>query len=69
MEYKRKTRSLSDATKMKISAALSGRKKSFSHCQNISKGLENYWSSIPPATGETNSTGITMDEYLNGGKG
>ena len=67
MEYKRKQRQLSDATKMKISAALSGRKKSYTHCQNISKGLENYWSQVPPITGGTNSTGTTMDDYLNGG--
>ena len=45
--YKRKTRQMPDATKQKISAALRGRKKSFSHCQAISKGLkEKYWASI-----------------------
>lgn len=47
MEYKRKQRSMSDITKQKISAKLKGRRKSFQHCSNISKGLENYWSQIP----------------------
>lgn len=64
MEYKRKTRALSDATKQKISNSLTGRKKSFTHCQNISKGLENYWSQIPPADNDSGHT--TMDDYLNG---
>ena len=45
--YKRTTRQMPDATKQKISAALRGRKKSFSHCKAISKGLkEKYWASI-----------------------
>ena len=48
MEYKRKQRALSDATKRKISTKLKGRRKSLSHCQNISKGLEHYWSQIEP---------------------
>ena len=47
MEYKRKQRSMSDITKQKISAKLKGRRKSFQHCSNISKGLENYWQQIP----------------------
>ena len=42
MEYKRKQRALSDATKQKISMRLKGRKKSLSHAANISKGMENY---------------------------
>ena len=33
MEYKRKQRALSDATKQKISTKLKGRRKSLSHCQ------------------------------------
>ena len=48
MEYKRKQRALSDITKQKISSKLKGRRKSLSHCQNISKGLEHYWSQIKP---------------------
>jgi len=63
MEYKRKTRALSDATKQKISTSLKGRKKSFSHCQNISKGLEKYWQEIPPATNDGN-TGQTQNVYV-----
>ncbi len=47
MEYKRKQRALSDVTKKKISAKLKGRRKSFQHSANISKGLERYWSQIP----------------------
>ena len=47
MEYKRKQRALSDATKKKISARLKGRKKSFQHSTNIAKGMERYWSQIP----------------------
>lgn len=47
MEYKRKQRSVSDITKQKISTSLKGRRKSFQHCQNISKGLEGYWAQIP----------------------
>lgn len=68
MEYKRKQRALSDTTKQKISMALKGRKKSFSHCQNISKGLENYWDSVPPLVqSDNNSDGHkTMNDYLNG---
>ena len=48
MEYNRKQRALSDITKQKISSKLKGRRKSLSHCQNISKGLEQYWSQIEP---------------------
>lgn len=48
MEYKRKQRALSDMTKQKISSKLKNRRKSVQHCQNISKGLERYWSQIEP---------------------
>ena len=48
MEYKRKQRALSYATKQKISSQLKGRRKSPSHCRNISRGLEQYWSQIEP---------------------
>lgn len=47
MEYKRKQRQLSDITKQKISAKLKGKRKSISHCANISKGMEGYWAKIP----------------------
>lgn len=59
MEYKRKQRGLSDITKKKISTALKGRRKSFQHCQNISKGLEGYWQQIPQQnTGTTLNNGM-----------
>lgn len=57
MEYKRKQRALSDATKQKISAKLKGRKKPLSVCTKISRGLENYWSQIPQ-----HPSGATLDE-------
>ena len=52
MEYKRKQRAMSDVTKQKISTSLKGRRKSFQHCQNISRGLEGYWSQIPQKESE-----------------
>lgn len=57
MEYKRKHRALSDATKQKISMKLKNRKKSLSHCQNISKGLVKMWQNIEPqkTDGATNN--------------
>ena len=59
MEYKRKQRGLSDITKKKISTALKGRRKSFQHCSNISKGLENYWQQIPQQNnGDTTNSGM-----------
>ena len=59
MEYKRKQRSMSDITKQKISAKLKGRRKSFQHCSNISKGLENYWQQIPQQNnGDTTNNGM-----------
>lgn len=45
--YKRKFRELDDVIKQKISQALRGRSKSYSHVQNISKGLKNYWQNVP----------------------
>ena len=44
---KRQFRQLSDETKAKISAKLKNRTKSFSHKENISNGLRNYWKTIP----------------------
>ena len=59
MEYKRKQRALSDATKQKISAKLKGRKKPLSVCTKISRGLENYWAQIPQQ-----QTGTTMNDPM-----
>ena len=56
MQYKRKQRALSDVTKKKISAQLKGRRKSFQHAANISKGLERYWAQIPT---QISDSGIT----------
>ena len=47
MEQKRQWRQLSDETKQKISNSLRGRSKSFSHIENIRKGLRAYWEQIP----------------------
>jgi hypothetical protein len=59
MDYKRKQRSMSDITKQNISASLKGRRKSFQHCQNISKGLEGYWQQIPQRNnGDTTNGGM-----------
>ena len=57
MEYKRKQRALSDVTKQKISTSLKGRRKSISHCSNISKGLQNYWQQIPHQQTGTTANG------------
>ena len=57
MEYKRKQRALSDATKQKISMKLKGRKKTIQHAANISKGMENYWSQVPQQS--STATGFT----------
>lgn len=44
---KRQFRELSDETKAKISQAMRGRTKSFTHKENISNGLKDYWKTIP----------------------
>lgn len=44
---KRQFRELSDETKSKISMAMKGKSKSFTHKENISNGLKNYWKTIP----------------------
>lgn len=45
--YKRKFRELDDETKQKISQALRGKSKSYSHTQHISQGLKAYWQNVP----------------------
>ena len=47
MNYKRKYRQMDDVTKEKISQSLKGRSKSFTHVENIRKGLKDYWKNIP----------------------
>lgn len=61
MQYKRTQRAMPDETKQKISTALKGRKKSFSHKLHISKGMEKYWSQIPPSVSDS---GTTMSDLL-----
>lgn len=59
-EYKRKTREVPQAVRDKISASLTGRKKSPEHCKHISDSLRadtgGYWSRIPKASGD--NTGV-----------
>lgn len=44
---KRRFRELSDETKAKISMAMKGKSKSFTHKENISNGLKDYWKTVP----------------------
>ena len=44
---KRQFRQMSDETKAKISQSMRNKSKSFSHKENISNGLKNYWKTIP----------------------
>lgn len=46
----RQFRELSDETKAKISMAMKGKSKSFTHKENISNGLKDYWKTIPNKT-------------------
>ena len=43
----RQFRELSDETKNKISMAMKGKSKSYTHKENISNGLKDYWKKIP----------------------
>ena len=54
---KRQYRQMSDQTKQKISMAMKGRSKSFTHKENISQGMRDYWKQIPnkPVTSESSS--------------
>ena len=44
---KRITRKMSETTKQRISAKLKGKLKSNKHKEAISKGMENYWKTVP----------------------
>ena len=54
---KRKFREHSDETKEKISTSTMGKPKTAQHKANISKGMQEYWKSVPnipqPSTGAT----------------
>lgn len=47
MEYKRKTREMSQSTKDKISAKLTGRKHTLETRKKISDGQKRAWAKIP----------------------
>ena len=38
---------MDDETKQRISQALRGKSKSYSHTQHISQGLKAYWQNVP----------------------
>lgn len=44
---KRQYRELSDTTRAKISQSMRGRSKTYTHKEAISKGLKEYWKTIP----------------------
>ncbi len=62
---KRQFRELSDETKEKISASTTGRPKTAQHKANISKGMQEYWKTIPNRPQP--STGATTTPDSNGG--
>jgi len=62
---KRKFRELSDETKEKISTSTMGRPKTAQHRANISKGMQEYWKTIPNRPQP--STGATTTPENNGG--
>ena len=62
---KRQFRELSDETKGKISASTTGRPKTAQHRANISKGMQEYWKTIPNRPQP--STGATTTPENNGG--
>ena len=55
--FKRKFRERDEVTKTKISNSLRNRAKSQSHCEAISKGLKDYWKSVP----SKNNVGNTLN--------
>ena len=63
MEHKRKYRELRDDVKEKIRKATTGKSKTISHRQHLSKSLKKYWQSVP-----SRDEHLTMQEYLTGEK-
>ena len=47
---KRTSRKQSEKTKEKIRVALKGKPKTTQHKEAISRGMENYWKTIPAST-------------------
>ena len=60
--YKRTTREVPQHVREKISAALTGRKKSEAQCRKISNGLKKAWSRIPKQ--DTGISGITINDLI-----
>ena len=60
---KRIYRELDNSTKEKISAVAKGKPKAAAHKEHISQAMKKYWQGIP-----NRPSGLTMDDYLNGGK-
>lgn len=54
---KRKYRELDPETKQKISQAMKGKSKSFTHKEAISNGLKDYWKTIPNKPTTDNKVG------------
>ena len=54
---KRKYRELAPETKQKISQAMKGKSKSFTHREAISNGLKDYWKTIPNKPTTENKVG------------
>ena len=54
---KRKYRELDPETKQKISQAMKGKSKSFTHKEAISNGLKDYWKTIPNKPTTENKVG------------
>lgn len=54
---KRKYRELDPETKQKISQAMKGKSKSFTHKEAISNGLKDYWKTIPNKPTSNNKVG------------
>lgn len=46
-KMKRVTRKMSETTKQRISVKLKGKMKSTKHKEAISKGMKNYWKTVP----------------------
>ena len=61
MEHIRKYRELRDDVKEKIRKATTGKSKTISHRQHLSKSLKKYWQSVP-----SRDEHLTMQEYLTG---
>lgn len=55
---------MDDETKQKISQSTKGKSKSYSHKQNISRGMKEYWKSIPYRDSKNNLENPDADNEL-----